>query len=62
MFTFAVLVAWVPALLATPTAGFYFVWADEFNGTPLDATKWNIETGPRRQAINTASAVSVTNG
>ena len=45
-----------------PTAGHYLVWADEFNGGSLDTTKWNIETGPRRDAVNSAAAVSVTGG
>ena len=45
-----------------PTNGYYLVWSDEFNGGSLDTAKWNIETGPRRDAVNTASAVSVTGG
>ena len=45
-----------------PTAGHYLVWADEFNGGSLDAAKWNIETGPRRDAVNTVTAVSVAGG
>lgn len=47
------------ALRATPPAGYYLVWADEFNGASLDTTKWNIETGARREAINTPAAVSL---
>ena len=38
-------------------------WSDEFDGSSLDTTKWNFRLpGPRNDAINTASAVSVTNG
>lgn len=44
---------------AAPPAGYYLVWSDEFNGSSLDATKWNIETGARRQAVNSAAAVSM---
>ncbi|MEI6074708.1 MAG: autotransporter-associated beta strand repeat-containing protein [Verrucomicrobiota bacterium] len=47
------------ALRATPPAGYYLVWADEFNGASLDTTKWNTETGARREAINTPAAVSL---
>lgn len=45
--------------LAAPPAGYYLVWSDEFNGPALDAAKWNIETGARRQAVNSAAAVSM---
>jgi hypothetical protein len=33
-------------------------WSDEFNGTSLDTNKWTVSTGARRDAVNTASAVS----
>lgn len=48
---------------SAPPAGYYLVWADEFNGAALDTTKWNYWlAGPRRDAINTSSAVSVGGG
>jgi hypothetical protein len=48
--------------LATPPAGYYEVWGDEFNGTTLDPTKWWCWLGPSQGAINTTAAVAVTNG
>lgn len=46
----------------TPGAGWALNWSDEFNGTSLDTTKWNITTGARRDAQNAAAAVSVGSG
>jgi beta-glucanase (GH16 family) len=50
------------SLHATPPPGFHLAWSDEFDGPALNTNDWNIQTGPRNVAINTASAVSVTNG
>lgn len=48
---------------AAPPAGYYLVWADEFSGSSLDTTKWNYWlAGPRRDAVNVSSAVSVSGG
>lgn len=48
---------------ATPPAGYYLVWSDEFAGTSLDTTKWNYWlAGARRDAVNVSSAVSVGGG
>ena len=45
---------------AAPPAGYYLVWADEFNTFSLDTSKWDYWLlGNRRDAVNTASAVSV---
>jgi autotransporter-associated beta strand protein len=50
-------------LHGAPPAGYYLVWADEFTGSSLDTSKWNYWlAGPRRDAINTSSAVSVSGG
>jgi beta-glucanase (GH16 family) len=38
------------------------VWRDEFSGSSVDLSKWNVETGVRREAINTPNAVTVANG
>ncbi|CAN5185800.1 hypothetical protein BH11PLA2_BH11PLA2_29630 [soil metagenome] len=38
------------------------LWGDDFNGTTLDTSNWTVSTGPRRDAVNTASAVSVSGG
>ena len=48
---------------ATPPAGYYLVWADEFNGTSLDTTKWDYWLlGGRRDAVNIQNAVAVGGG
>lgn len=48
---------------ASPPAGYYLVWSDEFTGSSLDTTKWNYWlAGARRDAINTSSAVAVGGG
>lgn len=45
---------------AAPPTGYYLVWADEFNSFALDTSKWDYWlSGPRRDAVNTSSAVSV---
>jgi beta-glucanase (GH16 family) len=38
------------------------LWSDEFNGTSLDTSKWAVGTGARRNAVNTANAISVSGG
>ncbi len=46
--------------LAAPPPGYYLVWGDEFNGPSLDTTKWEYWlVGNHRDAVNTASAVSL---
>jgi len=46
--------------LATPPAGYYLVWSDEFNGPTLDSTKWDYWLlGNRRNAVNATNAVSL---
>lgn len=48
---------------ASPPAGYYEVWGDEFNGTALDTTKWDYWLlGGRRDAVNVTNAVSVSGG
>jgi beta-glucanase (GH16 family) len=48
---------------AEPPPGYVLKWADEFDGTQLDTTKWKIWLpGRRRDAINTPDAVSVADG
>ena len=47
---------------ASPPAGYYLVWADEFDGTSLDGSKWWTWAGPSRDAVNVADAVTVQNG
>lgn len=47
----------------TPPPGYVLEWSDEFEGGSLDTNKWNQRLpGPRNDAVNTAQAVSVTNG
>jgi len=43
--------------------GYKLVWEDQFAGTSLDTTKWNVRgVGPRRVGYNSASAVKVEDG
>src|SRR6478735_6450917 len=47
---------------AAPT-NYFLEWSDEFSGSSLDTNKWaHRALGPRNDAVNTASAISVTNG
>jgi len=64
-----VLVLIIPTVLIaaersqTPPAGYQFVWSDEFDGAELDMSKWSHRgLGPRRDAVNVADAVSVSDG
>lgn len=59
--------AWISSVsihAAPPSgAGWNLAWNDEFNGTSLDTSKWNHWlAGPRRDAVNSPSAVSVADG
>jgi beta-glucanase (GH16 family) len=49
-----------------PPAPWVLVWSDEFTGSTLDATKWNVEMGPGTQfgtlQVNADTAESVTVG
>ena len=45
-----------------PGSSWQLVFDDEFDGTELDPNLWTIHTGARRDAINTADAISVANG
>ena len=47
---------------AAPPPGYYLVWADEFNGTSLDGSKWWAWVGPSRDAVNIPDAVTVGGG
>ena len=50
-----------PAVLkASPPAGYYLVWSDEFNSANLDTTKWDYWLlGNRRYAVNVTNAVTL---
>lgn len=47
---------------APPGSGWVMSWSDEFDGTSLDASNWSIGTGNRRDAVNSANALSVSGG
>ena len=47
---------------AAPPAGYYLVWADEFNGSSLDPAKWWAWNGPNRSGFNVPDAVTVGGG
>ena len=53
-------VFFVNSVRATPPPGYYLVWSDEFNSTALDRAKWDYWLpGPRRNAVNVPSAISL---
>jgi beta-glucanase (GH16 family) len=47
---------------APPGQGWVLGWSDEFSGNALDQTNWTVGTGTRRDAVNTANALSVQDG
>jgi beta-glucanase (GH16 family) len=49
-------------VLSPPGSGWQLQWSDEFTGTSLDTSKWTVHTGSRRDAVNTADAISVGGG
>jgi beta-glucanase (GH16 family) len=52
-----------PPALAQPPEGYVLKWADEFDGTQLDPSKWKQwRPGKRRDATNVPEAVSVRDG
>ena len=50
------------AQAAPPGDGWALGWSDEFDGTSLNGSNWAIGTGNRRDAVNTANALSVQDG
>lgn len=62
VFSCAALLALASPCPGAPPPGYSLQWADEFDGDSLNTNFWNIEAGTRNQAVNTADAVSVTNG
>lgn len=44
---------------AAPPAGYYLVWADEFNTNAIDTTQWTRATGARRDAVNATHTVTL---
>jgi beta-glucanase (GH16 family) len=42
-----------------PVKEYELFWADEFSGSRLDLSRWNIEIGKRRDAFNSAESVQV---
>ena len=61
--TISTVASTVSSVVVYPPPGYQLVWADEFNGTNLDTTKWGYENpGKWRDGYNTPNAISVTNG
>jgi hypothetical protein len=58
------LLVWLVVLnaSATPPAGYYLVWSDEFNGTSLDPTKWWVWDTADRSGYTVPDAVTVGGG
>ena len=62
LFVFCLLLSLI-TVHAKPPAGYKLAWADEFDGPALDTNKWSHrQLGVREDAINTADAVSISNG
>ncbi len=59
---FLLLLALALNVSATPPAGYYLVWSDEFNGTSLDPTKWWVWNQPDRSGYTVPDAVTVGGG
>jgi beta-glucanase (GH16 family) len=54
-----------PVVAASPSVdlpGYQLTWSDEFDGDGLDGSRWSVRTGARRDAINSADAISVYGG
>jgi len=51
-----------PGQQTLPPPGYVLVWADEFNGSGLDASKWTASSGQRGDALSTPAAVAVRGG
>src|SRR5262249_42449750 len=49
-------------VLSPPGTGWQLSFEDNFDGTSLDTSVWRVDTAPRRDARNSASALSVANG
>jgi beta-glucanase (GH16 family) len=47
---------------APPIPGYRLAWHDEFDGGALDPSTWTAQNIARRDAVNTAAAVSVADG
>ncbi len=47
---------------APPGDGWVLGWSDEFSGSSLNTTNWTVGTGNRRDAVNTANALSFQEG
>ncbi|MES2475564.1 MAG: family 16 glycosylhydrolase [Verrucomicrobiota bacterium] len=59
----AALVLLSPSLHAAPPGkGWALAWSDEFGGTSLNGSNWSVGTGNRRDAVNSANALSVQSG
>jgi hypothetical protein len=59
----AALAVGAPAATAAPTSLDVLSWADEFNGSSLDTTRWaHRASGPRHDGVLTPDAVSVSGG
>jgi beta-glucanase (GH16 family) len=59
---FAALLLSSAAEAAPPGEGWALGWSDEFDGTALNGSNWTVGTGNRRDAVNTANALSVQDG
>lgn len=54
-----------PTAIASPSVdlpGYQLAWSDEFDGESLDGSRWTVRAGARRDAINSADAISVSGG
>lgn len=61
-FTALILIAPTPVFAAPPSSFYTLAWADEFNGTTVDTSKWNYRTDVKHLSAQRSQNVTVGGG